>query len=193
MYQAEEKRAKEEEKFVGPRESFLASLDMHLRISPVTRADLERAEELCNRTNQLNTTGYSYSMDELDRFRQSQKHRLLIASLDDKFGSYGKIGLCLIECQEEFWIIRLFLMSCRVITRGVGMIFLRYIINLAKQQDVRLQAEFKQTSRNRMMLVTYKFAGFEIISEKANALLFENNYKHLQPYPGYVKLNTDHS
>jgi hypothetical protein len=52
------------------------------------------------RTNQLNTTGYTYSYEELDAFRQSASHQLLVSSLEDKHGAYGKIGLTLIEMGE---------------------------------------------------------------------------------------------
>jgi len=97
MYLSDIERDKIEENFVGPKENFLATLNMVLTIAPAQEDDLKRAEELTVRTHQLNTTGDTYSYEELDHFRQSDQHILLVASLDDKYGTYGKIGLTLIK------------------------------------------------------------------------------------------------
>lgn len=75
---------------------------MVLTISPVSDGDLQRAEELTVRTHQLNATGYTYSYEELDNFSKSDRHKLLIADLNDKYGPYGKIGVVLIECDKMY-------------------------------------------------------------------------------------------
>lgn len=82
-------------------------MDMTFTIGPVREGDLQRAEELTVRTHPLNTTGYTYSYEGLDEIKKSHNHKLYIAGLDDKFGTYGKIGFMLIECREEKWIINL--------------------------------------------------------------------------------------
>ena len=61
----------------GTNEEFLANLNMDFTIFPVGDDDLKRAEELTVRTHQLNTTGYTYSYDELDELRHSPDHLLL--------------------------------------------------------------------------------------------------------------------
>jgi predicted enzyme involved in methoxymalonyl-ACP biosynthesis len=73
---------------------------MTLTISYAKEEDLQRAEELTVRTNQLNATGYTYSYSELNQFLLSNQHKLLIAGLDDKYGSYGKIGLALVNAMR---------------------------------------------------------------------------------------------
>jgi FkbH-like protein len=188
MYLSDIERQKAEKEFIGPQEEFLATLNMHFTISFAKEEDLQRAEELTVRTHQLNTTGYTYSHDELNRFRQSDKHKLLIASLDDKYGSYGKIGLALVECLESLWTIKLLLMSCRVMSRGVGTVMLNYIIKLAKENNARLCAEFVSNNRNRMMYITYKFAGFKEIEKKGELAILENDLKRIQPFPNYMKV-----
>ena len=189
MYLSDIARQKVEEEFNGPQEAFLATLDMVFTIAAAKEEDLKRAEELTVRTNQLNTTGYTYSYDELDGFRQSDRHKLLIAGLDDKFGSYGKIGLALVECQPERWTIKLLLMSCRVMNRGVGTIMINHIMNLAKSAGVRLLAEFISNDRNRMMYVTYKFGGFKEIDRSGERVLLEHDLIRIQPFPDYVKVH----
>lgn len=181
-------REKVEAEFVGPREEFLASLQMALTISPATEADLLRAEELTRRTNQLNTTGSTYSYDELNHFRQSNQHQLLIAGLEDKFGSYGKIGLALIECQAEYWTIKLLLMSCRVMSRGVGGVLISHILQRARESVGRVRADFVPNERNRMMYVTYRFAGFKEIGQAGAGRVMENDLLRIQPFPYYFNL-----
>ena len=97
MYQSQLAREEIESEFEGTSEQFLASLGMTFTIAPARREDLQRAEELTIRTNQLNATGRTYSYDELDALRESPDHLLLVASLTDRFGSYGKIGVALVE------------------------------------------------------------------------------------------------
>lgn len=189
MYQADIARKQVEEEFVGPQDEFLASLQMKFTISKAKEEDLQRAEELTMRTNQLNTTGYTYSYEELDQFRQSEDHLLLIAGLEDKYGTYGKIGLALVEKGPEIWTVKLLLLSCRVMSRGVGTILVNYILNAAKKAGARLQSEFLQNDRNRMMYVTYKFADFKEAEQRGDLIIFENDLSRIQPYPDYVELH----
>ncbi|HYL04839.1 MAG TPA: HAD-IIIC family phosphatase [Thermoanaerobaculia bacterium] len=190
MYQADIERNRDEQSFQGPQEEFLAALGMKLAIAPAGEADLRRAEELTVRTNQLNSTGQTYSYEELDVLRRSAAHLLLIAGLEDRYGTYGKIGLALIAKQPRRWTLELLLMSCRVISRGVGTILIHHLLHLAKAAGVELQAVFKPTPRNRMMLVTYKFAGFREIGRQGDLLVFDHPLDNLQPFPPYVEVET---
>jgi hypothetical protein len=63
-----------------------------------------------------------------ERLAQSPDHLLLVASLEDRYGTYGKIGLALVEKTPECWTLKLLLMSCRVMSRGVGTIMMNYIM-----------------------------------------------------------------
>lgn len=188
MYLSDLERKKAEESFTGPQEEFLATLDQTLTIAPAQLEDLNRAEELTLRTNQLNTTGYTYSYEALNEFRQSGRHRLLIASLTDKYGAYGKIGLVLIECGEREWTIKLLLMSCRVISRGVGIILINHVLKLAKAARVKLRAEFVPNGRNRMMYITYKFSNFRETTQRDGLHILENDLSRIQDFPTYMKV-----
>jgi FkbH-like protein len=188
MYINDIQREKIEEDFVGPKEDFLATLDMVFTIAPASVEDLKRAEELTVRTHQLNTTGDTYSYEELDHFRQSDKYILLVAGLDDKYGTYGKIGVTLIECNQDVWTIKLLLMSCRVMSRGVGSVMINHLRNEARKNGVRLQAEFISNDRNRMMYMTYKFAHFKEKEQINDRVILENDLTKVQAIPDYVKV-----
>lgn len=187
MYLADMARGQAEETFNGPSEDFLRGLEMRFVLAPCTEDDLQRAEELTVRTNQLNTTGYTYGYDELNAFRTSPDHVLLVAGLDDRFGTYGKIGLALVEkTSGEFWTLKLLLMSCRVMSRGVGTIMMSHIMSQAKAAGVKLRAEFKPNGRNRMMEVTYRFGGFREVERHGDLIVFEHSLDQVQPFPDYV-------
>lgn len=188
-YQSEQCRIRAEEAFHGPNEAFLASLNMTVTVSLASAQDLNRAEELTQRTHQLNTTGYTYSQAQLQSFCESDSHLLLLATLSDAFGSYGTIGLALIEKQRDFWQLNLFLMSCRVVSRGIGNVLLGIIMRMAKQADVRLRAEFVANQRNRLMYITYKFNGFSVVLEQGDYTLFENNLQQLPAFPTIIKIS----
>lgn len=188
MYRGQIARDELEKDFVGTNHEFLASLDMFFTIETAKQADLQRAEELTVRTNQLNSTGRTYSYDELDALRESPDHLVLVASLTDKFGSYGKIGLALVEKGAEIWQLNMMLMSCRVMSRGVGMVLLNHIMNLAKDAGAQLQADFVETGRNRMMQVTYAFAGFREVSRDGVHVVLQADLESLQPAPEYVQV-----
>ncbi|TCK22290.1 HAD-IIIC family phosphatase [Pseudonocardia endophytica] len=188
LYRSQLARDDQEREFVGTNEEFLASLGMTFIIAPARREDLQRAEELTVRTNQLNATGRTYSYDELDELRGSDDHLLLTASLTDRFGSYGKVGVALVETAGPVWRLHMMLMSCRVMSRGVGMVLLNHVMRLARDAGARLQADFVETGRNRMMQVTYGFAGFTEVSRDGADVVLEASLSDLQEPASYVRL-----
>lgn len=192
LYRNGIRRGQAEEEFVGTDEEFLATLGMAMAIARAGEDDLKRAEELTVRTNQLNSTGFTYSFGELDRLRTSAAHILLVASLNDRFGSYGKIGLALLERCQPAWYLRLLLMSCRVVSRGVGTVLLNHVMSLAKTGGAAgLRANFVETGRNRLMYVTFKFAGFREVHRNGQQLVLESDLQRVQPVPDYLTLRLE--
>ncbi|MFC7277781.1 HAD-IIIC family phosphatase [Paractinoplanes rhizophilus] len=190
LYLADAARKAEEAEFVGTSEEFLATLNMSFRIWPARGEDVRRAEDLTVRTHQLNSTGRTYSYEELQELRARDDHMLLMSSLDDRFGSYGTIGLALVECQPREWRLRLLLMSCRVVSRGVGTVMLNHVIRLAHRAGATLYGEFVDNGRNRMMYVTYKFLGFEEVSRNGDhaVLALPARYAAPRTDPPYLRL-----
>lgn len=188
MYQNDITRNQLEEKFTGTKEEFLQTLGMKLTISYGQEGDLQRMEELTVRTHQLNSTGYVYSYDELKEFIESDRYDVLVAQMEDKYGDYGKIGLALIEKQESYWELKLLLMSCRVMAKGVGNVFMNSILNRAREKNVEFRAQFVPTDRNRIMYISYKFNGFKEISEENGVVLFGADMSYERSIPDYVTL-----
>lgn len=189
MYLEEMKRNEEEEEYKGPKEEFLASLHMKFVISEAVEEDLKRAEELTVRTNQLNATGKTYDYEELKEIMYDNKHKLFVCELTDKYGSYGKIGLALIEESETHWHLKLLLMSCRVMSRSVGSVLLSFIMKETHLRGKKLSADFKQTGRNKRMYAAYRFSNFkEISNDGLGNIVMENDLSMIQPFPHYIDI-----
>ena len=134
----------------------------------------------------------AYSYEDLDALRQSPNHSLMVARLTDRYGDYGVIGLTLLERDSEAWTLRLLLMSCRVMSRGVGGVFLNYFCRMAAAAKVPLFAEFVPTDRNRMMFVTFRFAGFRE-SERSGEKLLCRDQSAVPPTPSYLEVSAPDS
>jgi FkbH-like protein len=187
MYLEDIVRKKNENEYQGPKKEFIASLNIQFIISQAKEEDLQRAEELTIRTNQLNATGRTYSYDDLKTFISSDKHRLLICEMKDKYGAYGKIGLALIEIMPDCCHLRLFLMSCRVMSLGVGSLLMSHIMKEAQKAGKKLKADFRDTGRNRMTYITFMFANFKKTESKdAGSMILENDLSIVQDFPSYI-------
>mgnify|MGYP000889637486 CR=1 FL=1 len=188
LYQIDFERKRAEESFQGPQDAFLKTLKMKFVIKLAKERDLVRAEELTERTHQLNSTGYTYSYSELKKMVESPDYIVLVADLQDKYGTYGTIGLVVIEMKNNEWVIKLLLMSCRTISRGAGSILLNYLIHYTYENNVQLRAEFVHNKRNRMMYITYKFLGFKLIQKLGDVEILVHEHSNIQDMPDYVEI-----
>ncbi|MFJ2201162.1 HAD-IIIC family phosphatase [Streptomyces violaceusniger] len=160
MYQAGFERKAAEAEFTGPSEDFLRSLELVMRIGRATEEELSRVEELTLRTSQMNATGVHYSISDLRALLADPRHEVLVTTLTDRFGPHGAVGLQLLEKHAGVWHLKLLATSCRVVSFGAGSAILRWLGDQAARAGVHLAADFRQTERNRMMEIAYRFAGF---------------------------------
>ncbi|RKN45342.1 HAD-IIIC family phosphatase [Micromonospora endolithica] len=190
MYQAEHRRAAAEKEWGQPDTDFLASLDLVLTVRRATEDDLARAHELTVRTHQLNSTGITYGMAELRALCHDPDYQVTVAELTDRFGRYGTIGLAVTRLTGTESVLELLLMSCRVVSRGVGAVLLDHLVRTAVAAGRRPVAELVPTPVNRIMLVTLRFGGFEIVRRDADRMLLAADPARLPPArPGHVRVD----
>lgn len=187
-YRAERARRTGEREYAGSDTDFLASLGLVLTVRRATATDLDRVHELTVRTNQLNTTGRTFDIAELRALCGSAEHEVLVASLRDRFGGYGTIGLAVTERRGADSVLLLTLMSCRVMSRGVGAPFIRYLVERARAAGLRPVAEFVPTPANRVMLVTLRFSGFAVVSTDEDRMLLAHDAAHRFPPADHVRV-----
>lgn len=188
-YQAEIRRQRAAREMTTA--EFLRSLKMVFTVTEARASDLTRVHELTVRTSQLNSTGITYSTNELERLLRSPDHLVLVAGLEDRYGNYGKIGIALVELSSEVWMLRLLLMSCRVMSRGVGKVLLSHILECAARAGKKnVTANFIRTKRNRPMYLTFKLAGFQEVGREGEVAYLRHDLSAIDPVPDHVDLRT---
>ncbi|MFG3009583.1 HAD-IIIC family phosphatase [Streptomyces cinerochromogenes] len=189
LYQAEWQRQEAEAEFTEGRQAFLDSLGLVMELRPATEEDLSRASELTVRTHQLNSTGLTYGIDELRRLSGSPDHQVLLATLRDRFGDYGTIGLAVTELVGRDAVLRLMLMSCRVASRGAGNVLLHHLVRQALAAGRRPVAHFVPTEVNRNLLVTMRFAGYRAtVTDEDRLVLTVDPDRPLPKAPGHTRV-----
>jgi FkbH-like protein len=100
-------------------DEFLASLDLRISVAPPTPAEIPRTAQLTFRTNQLNTTTVRRAEAELASLLAAGKIEALAITVADRFGDYGLVGVALFDVDGDALRADTFLLSCRVLQRGV--------------------------------------------------------------------------
>lgn len=189
-YREESRRREAQAAFEGTPTEFLASLGMELTVRAAGSHDVDRAEELTHRAHQLNTTGRTFSAAELARYAEADTHDLLIAELTDRFGDYGRVGLCLLHRGPEEWTVEMLLMSCRVLGRNIGTAVLGVVAQGAAASGVGLKALFRPTPFNRQMRITYALLGFRAEGQEDDTLILVHPRPDQLRIPDYVSVRT---
>jgi FkbH-like protein len=98
---------------------FLAGLKLKVNGFEPRIEHLSRIAQLTQRTNQFNFTTIRRSEAELQRIFQSRDLECLCVEVSDRFGDYGLVGVILFKSEGDAISVDTFLLSCRVLGRGV--------------------------------------------------------------------------
>ena len=167
QYQAEAKRL-EIQSSAPTTEAFLESLEMSAVIEGFTEFNLPRVAQLVQRSNQFNLRTIRYSESELADMADDDKRINVAVSLTDRFGSYGLISIVMLlqQSDDEFFIDN-WLMSCRVLGRGVEQLVCNEIARVASGRGaVRLIGEFIPTAKNSLVKDHYEKLGFKQLDDR---------------------------
>jgi FkbH-like protein len=149
----------------GNIDNFLKSIDMRARVEPVNEVNLERVAQLIARSNQFNLTTRRHSAAAVMKMTQSPGSFTMAISLTDRFGDNGLISVILGRSDEGELLIDTWLMSCRVLKRGVELFARNYLVELAKQRGLKaLRGEYIPTKKNVLVRDHYSGLGFDCIS-----------------------------
>lgn len=146
-------------------DSFLRGLEMRLAAGPVTRVDLARVTQLTNKTNQFNLTTRRHREADIERFMADPATVTLQARLADRFGDNGLISV-VIARPDAAWpadtlLIDTWLMSCRVLGRGVETAVLDLLAQAARERGAReLVGQYLPTPKNGLVAEHYAKLGF---------------------------------
>jgi HAD superfamily phosphatase (TIGR01681 family) len=117
--------------------AFLSSLGVRVTIAPLCPATVPRAAQLSMRTNQLNANKRPYTEAELEALLAAgTEPTAWTVHVADRFGSYGLVGLMVVVVGDSppALDVRAFLLSCRVLQRGVEFEMLRHLGAVARDR-----------------------------------------------------------
>jgi FkbH-like protein len=162
QYQKNLEREKAQASF-GDLSEYLKSLEMEMIWGPFDPLSLPRVTQLINKTNQFNLTTRRYSEEDTSRFAADPRTVTLRCRLTDRFGDNGIIGIIIaVEEKEGDWDIDTWLMSCRVLGRGVEQAMLKLLIQEVSGRDgKRLLGRYIPTAKNGMVKDHFAGLGFE--------------------------------
>ncbi|WP_380787755.1 HAD-IIIC family phosphatase [Sphingomonas sp. R86521] len=150
---------REDERASMDHADFLVSLEIkcgYSVTSSISDLHFKRSIELINKTNQFNTTGKRWSVEELDtQFQQGM--RLFSFFVDDRFTKYGAVCVAIVNGDH----IEQMVMSCRVIGLGVEFAALSVVLaQLAAEGFQKVRASAKMTDKNVLSRDLYSKGGF---------------------------------
>ena len=159
----EQKKRKELENKVGDFNEFLKQMNIQVNVQKANSFSIPRISQLILKTNQFNLTTRRYQEEEIGKFSSSNDKIVECVQVSDKFGDNGITGTYIVEKKyEEEWVVDTFLLSCRIMGRGVEEIMMHQIIEKAKSSGVkRIKGEFIPTAKNKPAENFYEELGFK--------------------------------
>jgi FkbH-like protein len=148
----------------GNIDDYLLSLDMDLQYGAIDSVSITRVTQLINKTNQFNLTTRRFSIEEVQEFADNPLVITLHMRLIDRYGDNGIIAIIIAEPEPESeHVLRInsWLMSCRVLGRGVENAALALLVEQAKTLGIKtLIGEYIPTEKNAMVADHYSKLGF---------------------------------
>ncbi|TYP79318.1 non-ribosomal peptide synthetase [Paenibacillus methanolicus] len=130
-------------------EKYLQSLELKVGMRPIETEEMERAAQLTARTNQFNLNGIRRTEADIRGYLQTDSSRVWMVEAADRYGEYGRIGLVAADIQGEALVLRQFLLSCRVLGRGVEQAVSAGLKRIAIENGcTELRAAFRPTAKN---------------------------------------------
>jgi FkbH-like protein len=170
-------------------DAYLESLQMEGTISEFVPVDVPRLSQLINKSNQFNLTTRRRSEAEVIAVMNDKNFAGFSARLKDRFGDHGLISIVIGEKAGDTMKVDTWLMSCRVLKRGVEEEVLNELVRLAKLKNcTRLEGIYLPTPKNEMVRDFYGRMGFTLISESETKREFELRLENFQPIPTKIKI-----
>ncbi len=160
FYAKNSARLSQQNKFADYAE-FLRSLEMKAEIAAFSPLYLDRITQLINKTNQFNVTTRRYTKSELEDILGNEDFVALYGRLTDKFGDNGLVSVMIGEVRSSQIHIDLWLMSCRVLKRGMEDAMFDRFVAAARSRDVTaIHGYFNPTAKNAMVSGLFELMGF---------------------------------
>ncbi|MEG2556619.1 MAG: HAD-IIIC family phosphatase [Odoribacter sp.] len=188
QYQVEAQRVSLQKSFANEAD-FLKSLNMTSEVKGFDVFNIPRIAQLSQRSNQFNLRTIRYTEAEIRALAEDDRYVCLSFTLSDKFGDNGLICVVILEKQDkETLFVDTWLMSCRVLKRGMEIFTLNTILVYAKRNGFkRIIGEYLPTAKNKMVEGHYSGLGFQKM-DKRNKQQFEFKVDNCPEETSYIRL-----
>jgi FkbH-like protein len=154
--------------------SYYASLSMVLEIRLADAFSVPRIAQLTQKTNQFNLTTRRYSDAQIHALREDPSVDVILLRLKDRFGDSGLTGVCIMRYDGERALIDTFLLSCRVLGRGVEDAFLIQCMKRARLKGCTSAiGEYLPTAKNHQVRDFYPQRAFAPVASGNPPFCFE--------------------
>jgi len=187
-------RRKATKENVASLEEYLKSLNMKMKIRKLKEEDIQRAAELTQKTNQFNLTTLRLTEAEVRARMNDPNYSVYIASVEDRFGEYGKVLLAFVKKDylnrtAEFENL---LMSCRVFGRYLEDQFVGFIENeLLKEGIQELRARYIPTTKNKPAQDFFDRLAYEVETFENGEKAYKLDIRKAGERHGYALLEYD--
>lgn len=184
QYQAEIKR-KDMQSMEASFEDYLKGLKMIGQMKKFEPDKFARIAQLTQRSNQFNLRTIRYTEDDIKRIAADDNYITLYCTLKDKFGDHGLVSVLILKKRSDVEVfIDTWLMSCRVLKRGMEEFIINGLVDLIREKGFnRIIGEYIQTAKNSIVADIYTKMGFKSLENKQYSLEI-NDFKILQTYIG---------
>ena len=161
MYREEASRISFSRSFANE-DDYLASLDMVSEVSGFNRFNTPRVAQLTQRSNQFNLRTIRYTEGDIAALASDPSYICIALTLEDRFGDNGLVAVAIMRPEDrESLFIDTWLMSCRVLKRGMEAFTLNSMVAAARSAGYRkLIGEYIPTKKNGMVAGHYSALGF---------------------------------
>ncbi len=164
QYRQEAGRA-ESRKAAATLDDYLSGLEIRVDIHRMKDDEEARVTQLIGRTNQFNLTTKRYSRREVHEMAVSEMSDVIVAGMKDKYGDEGLVSVMILKYDGDTADIDSFLMSCRVMNRGLEHIMSQKTadwIKSAKPEIKWVRGCYIKTPKNRPVEKLYENMGFAL-------------------------------
>jgi FkbH-like protein len=145
--------------------SYLKSLEMVMTVSPFDKTGRSRITQLINKSNQFNLTSRRYTEADVEQLGNDSEVLTFQVRLADIFGDNGMISVVILRKGGDAWTIDTWLMSCRVLGRGVEQALLNEIVtDVINAGGKSIVGIYRPTEPNEMVREHYRKLGFDQIN-----------------------------
>ena len=188
LYHQNAERAKAQAAFADYGE-YLDSLQMTATIQGFVPLYIQRIAQLTNKSNQFNLTTLRCSEEDIRTMAEDAEYLCLCGKLMDKFGDNGIVTVVAGQQQGSALHMRLWLMSCRVLKRGMEDAMMDTLMRHAAARGIeKIVGYYYPTAKNAMVREFYAQFGFAKTQESEQGTTWELNVADYLPRNPHMKI-----